>query len=121
MKIWNFRIIKENEYLRLKKDSKNWRERSAIVKDNDIQKLKEKLKKKYKNFIGKKYHDNDEGIVFEIDGIYYDGYFSYDYCFEDKFKFSTSAYNNPNWNWNVDINSIVDGEYEECGKVNKDG
>ncbi|MCH7828148.1 MAG: MmgE/PrpD family protein, partial [Bacteroidetes bacterium] len=40
---------------------------------------------------------------------------------EDKFKFSTSAYNNPNWNWNVDINSIVDGEYEECGKVNKDG
>ena len=66
MKIGKFRIIKEENYLGLKADSKNWKERSAIVKDNEINKMKEKLKKKYAKYFGRKYYDKDEGIIFEI-------------------------------------------------------
>ena len=108
MRIGKWEIIKEEDYLKLKENSKKWDERDAIIEDNKIQKEKERLERKYKNFFGKKYYDSEEGICFEITGIYYDrnGYYN-------KFKFSTSAYNNPNWDWEVDIDSILNREYEE--------
>lgn len=111
MRIGKYRIIEEEDYQCLKRDSKNWKERTAIVEDNDIQKEKKRLEKKYKKYFGKKYYHNEEDITFEICGIYYNKY-SYAWSWEDKFKFSTSAYNNPHWDWEVSIRSIIDGEYE---------
>ena len=103
-----YRLIKEEEYLGLKADSKNWKERSAIIKDNDIQKEKERLEKKYKKYIGN-YYESEDGIVFMIDGIYYSSH-SYSW---NKFKFSTRAPNQPEWYWEVDFDDIIEGKYGE--------
>ena len=111
MKIGKFRILKEETFLGLIKDSKNWKEHSTMDEDNKIMKKKEELKERYKKYFGRSYQ-GEEGIVFTIDGIYYDRY-SYEYNWENKFKFSTYAENNPDWDWEAPIDSIVEGEYPE--------
>ena len=54
--------------------------------------------------------------MYEISGIYYDKW-SYSFDLDGKFKFNTIAENNPNWDWEVDIDSIVEGEYEEVKEL----
>jgi len=109
MRIGKYRIIKEEKYQDLRSASKLWRERRAIIEDNNIQKQKEKLERKYKKWFGK-YFESEEGIVFKIEGIYYD---RYSYGYHNQFKFSTSAPNFPEWDYDVDIDDIIEGVIKE--------
>lgn len=112
MKIGKYRIIKEEEYQELKRILKYWNEREAIIKDNSIQKEKEELEIKYKKYFGR-YYETDDGIIFRIDGIYYDRY-SYGWNkFPGNFKFSTSAPNYLEWDYDVEINDIVENKIKE--------
>lgn len=108
MKIWKYKIIKEDFYKELKKAERLWGERENIIKDNDIQREKKRLEKKYKKYIGKYYY-HDEGFVFQITGIYYRG------GYYNKFMFNCRV---PNWDdgTEVEIEDIVEKKYEETTK-----
>jgi len=107
MRIGKYKIITLKEYLELKNIRKYWDEREAIIKDNAIQQEKEKLQKKYKKYFGR-YYVSEEGFVFRIEGIKYN---SHSYSIFNKWQFYTSAVNNPDWDFDIDVDEIIDGTY----------
>ena len=114
MKIWKFKIINVEEFKELKQAKRNWDERELIIKDNDIQKEKEKLEKKYKKYFGKWYL-HDDGFIFQIRGIYYNGD---RWSYYNKFQFDCYV---PNWvegYLEVDIDDVIEGKYQKTKKEN---
>ena len=110
-KLFGLRILSKEEYLSLVETERNWEEREAIIRDNAIQKEKEKLEKKYKKHFGKWYED-EEGYVFQIMGVRYN---PHSYGIYDNFDFECYFPNQEDW-MDVHISDITENQYTELAE-----
>ncbi len=111
MRFGKYRLVEEKVIKELANIKRMWDERESIIKDNNIQKKKKKLEKKYKKYFGR-YFMHEDGVIFEIRGIYYNSYGSFYY---DKFQFDCYAPNH-NDGFEVEIEDVIEGKYPKAKK-----
>jgi hypothetical protein len=118
--IFGFKILKKERYHKLTGIEREWIERKYIIKNNDIDKEKRKLEKKYQKYIGR-WFEHPHGFIFQIRGICYDH--SYSYSDWHHFKFMVYV---PNWEegyTDVRFEEVIkdedSNEENMCGELTK--